>query len=248
MFATRSHKKELLDAEDIPKELLYQNLRELEFINKYLGGHKVSLFGLKKIMIDKSKTYHILDIGCGGGDSLKAIAKWANKNNYKIELTGIDLKQDCIDFAKKNCENIKCYFIQDDFRDALKDFKVRSKHSIADSDIRHPTSEILIVHASLFCHHFPESDIAAFAKTCSEHNAVFLINDLERHPFAYYSIKILTYLFSKSPLVKNDAPLSVLRGFKRKEWQSILNSTVIKNFSIKNRWAFRHLVTVFPNE
>ena len=235
MFEVRSYKKELLDADDIPKELLFQNLRELEFINKYLGGHKVSLYGLKKIMVDKSKTYQILDIGCGGGDSLKAIAKWANNNNYKIKLTGIDLKQDCIDFAKKNSANINCSFICDDFRNALKDFE-------------NPKSEITIVHASLFCHHFTENDIVAFVKTCSEHNAIFLVNDLERHPFAYYSIKFLTYLFSKSPLVKNDAPLSVLRGFKRKEWQSILNNAAMKNFSVKNRWAFRHLVTVYPNE
>ncbi len=235
MFEVRSYKKEFLDADDIPKELLFQNLRELEFINKYLGGHKVSLHGLKKIMIDKSKTYQILDIGCGGGDSLKAVAKWANNNNYKIKLTGIDLKQDCIDFAKKNCANINCSFICDDFRNALQDFG-------------NPKSEITIVHASLFCHHFTENDIKAFVKTCSEHNAVFLVNDLERHPFAYYSIKFLTYLFSKSPLVKNDAPLSVLRGFKRKEWQSILNGAAMKNFSVKNRWAFRHLVTVYPNE
>ena len=242
MFEARSYKKELLDAEDIPRELLYQNLRELEFINKYLGGHKVSLRGLKKIMNDTKKTYRILDIGCGGGDSLKSIANWAKKNNYNIELTGIDLKQDCIDFAKKNCENINCRFIQDDFRNALEGF---DNHK---PEAPNPKSVFTIVHASLFCHHFTENDIGAFVKTCSEHNASFLVNDLERHPFAYYSIKFLTYLFSKSPLVKNDAPLSVLRGFKRKEWQAILNGVGMKNFSVKNRWAFRHLVTVFPNE
>ena len=43
----------------------------------------------------------------------------------------------------------------------------------------------------------------------------FFINDLHRHPIAYHFIKI-SPLFSKSYLVKNDAPFSVLRGFKKK--------------------------------
>ena len=71
----------------------------------------------------------------------------------------------------------------------------------------------------------------------------FFINDLQRHPFAYYSIKWITKLFSRSYLVKNDAPLSVARGFTKKEWKKIFNSAGINNFSIKWKWAFRYLIT-----
>jgi hypothetical protein len=65
---------------------------------------------------------------------------------------------------------------------------------------------------------------------------------LQRHPLAYYSIKILTRLFSKSYLVKNDAPLSVLRGFHKKELVNILQAANIASFSIEWRNAFRWLV------
>src|SRR5580658_5761290 len=117
MFKQRSYQKELLDAPDIEKDLLFQNLKELDTINQYLGGHAISLKGLKKVMTDKSKTYKVIDIGCGGGDSLKAIAEWAGKNKYKIHLAGIDLKQDCIDYAKKTCSPFPgIEFYCDDFR------------------------------------------------------------------------------------------------------------------------------------
>ena len=96
MFNERSYKKELLDEENIPKERLYQNLKELEIINDLLGGHAISLKGLKKICLDKSQIYNIIDIGCGGGDSLKAIAQWSKRTGCNIHLTGIDLKPDCI--------------------------------------------------------------------------------------------------------------------------------------------------------
>jgi hypothetical protein len=47
MFKNRSTRKELLDAEDIPQQDLYRNLYELERINTLLGGHAVTIAGLK---------------------------------------------------------------------------------------------------------------------------------------------------------------------------------------------------------
>jgi len=232
MFKLRSYQKELLDEPEIQKDLLFQNLKELDIINKYLGGHAISLQGLKKVMTDKSKTYKVIDIGCGGGDSLKAIARWARDKQYKIQLAGIDLKEDCIEYARETCSTFpEIDFYCDDFRNVF------SKINGID-----------IVHASLFCHHFTEDEIIGFIGFCRKNKTVFVINDLERNAVAYYAIKLITGLFSKSSLVKNDAPLSVRRGFKKKEWQAILQKAGIKNYSVSNRFAFRHLVIIYPNE
>jgi len=70
----------------------------------------------------------------------------------------------------------------------------------------------------------------------------FFINDLHRHPFAYYSIKWLTKIFSKSYLVKNDAALSVLRGFKRRELEIFSAHSSVFSFQLKWKWAFRWLL------
>ena len=75
-------------------------------------------------------------------------------------------------------------------------------------------------------------------------NIGFFINDLHRHPLAYHFIKLATQLFSKSYLVKNDAPLSVLRGFKKQEWENILRKSDLSDYTIKWQWAFRYLITV----
>ncbi|MBO9571645.1 MAG: SAM-dependent methyltransferase, partial [Chitinophagaceae bacterium] len=72
----------------------------------------------------------------------------------------------------------------------------------------------------------------------------FFINDLQRHPVAFHSIKWLTRMFSKSYLVRNDAPISVMRGFTRKEWEILLGKAGIKNYSVKWKWAFRFLIIV----
>ena len=78
-FSHRSYEPELLDAPNIPKELLFKNLRELDVVNRLLGGHAITLAGIKKLVTDKNKTYRIVDVGCGGGDAMKHIALWAKK-------------------------------------------------------------------------------------------------------------------------------------------------------------------------
>jgi hypothetical protein len=42
--------------------------------------------------------------------------------------------------------------------------------------------------------------------------------------------------------VKHDAPLSVARGFTKKEWLQFFNIAGISNYSIEWKWAFRWLI------
>lgn len=230
MFKDRSNQLELLDLEDINKEDLFQNLRELEIINKYLFGIYTSLKGLKKLVTDKNKVYEIYDIGCGGGDFLKEASLWANKNGFKVNITGIDLKDDCIEYAKNYCNGISnIKLIKTDFNDI---FFYDNKPDI--------------VHASLFFHHLKDSEIERFLFKIKEEKVSLIINDLIRNRLAYNSIRFLTKKFSKSHLVKNDAPLSVLRGFSKKEWIYLLSKVESLNYSyeIESTIGFRHLVTI----
>jgi hypothetical protein len=72
-----------------------------------------------------------------------------------------------------------------------------------------------------------------------------VINDLHRHPLAYFSIKWLTRWFSKSPMVQHDAALSVLRSFKRRDWNSIFAQAGLDQVTIHWRWAFRWQICVY---
>ncbi|SDG50165.1 Methyltransferase domain-containing protein [Dyadobacter soli] len=229
MFRHRSLQKELLDADDIPSADLFQNLRELDFINHWLGGYDISFNALKRIL-EKGRRYALVDIGCGGGDTLKRIAAWNRKTGFDIELYGVDLKADCIAYAEENLKNSGVTLICDDYRNTY----------------RH-LAKVDIIHACLFCHHLTNAELVELVQFALSNRAILVINDLERNPVAHYSIKTLTRFFSKSYLVKNDAPLSVLRGFKKKEWLEILQQSGATRFSVRNKWAFRHEVIVYGN-
>ena len=231
MTKYRSYTRELLDADDIPEKDLILNLKELDTINHLLGGYSISFNALKKVL-PKNKQTVLVDIGCGGGDTLKRINEWSSKNNYDTALVGVDLKPVCIDYClENNALNPNIKFVCDDYRNI-------TKH----------VPKIDIIHACLFCHHLTEQQIIELITFARTNKITLIINDLERNPIAYYSIKLLTRLFSNSYLVKNDAPLSVMRGFKKKEWQQILQQSGAAKYSILNKWAFRHEVIVYHDE
>jgi SAM-dependent methyltransferase len=226
-FKRRSCKTELLDAPGIPRHLLFQNLHELDVVNRMLGGHAITLSGIKQLVTDRTRTYVIADIGCGGGDALVHIANWAKKNNFRVELLGVDKNSDAIAYLKNKCQAYReIKGIVSNYEDFFK------AHAIVD-----------IVHCSLFCHHLTDKELTGLLMSIQEHTKVgFIINDLHRHWLAYYSIKWLTRLLNGSVLVKNDAPLSVLRGFKKNELRKILNIAGAADAEIEWKWAFRYRV------
>jgi hypothetical protein len=280
-FKIRSYQAELLDNEDIPQEDLYQNLRELDFINRTLGGHSVVLDGIKyfinsikiinfnkpvntifsdniesikhkeiseqfdnKINSEKPnyskntnisnttsylKNINIFEIGSGGGDNLRAIDKYLQAKIIPHKLGGVDLKEDCVRFSENFEPNSSTISYQ------IADYQLAT----------FPDGKPDIIFNSLFCHHFKDEELVKMLRWMHKNSAIgFIIADLHRHWLAYYSIKILTKLFSKSYLVKNDAPLSVLRGFSRQEWVVLLEKAEIKNYKIRWKWAFRWLILV----
>ncbi|PCH97163.1 MAG: SAM-dependent methyltransferase [Bacteroidetes bacterium] len=228
-FKYRSVKDELLDQPDIPQQDLFRNLFELDKINRMLGGHSATLQGIQSLITDKSKVYKVIDLGCGGGDTLLAINGWAKRNGYKVELTGVDILKDAIQYASVYCAEIENWtLIQSDFEKLPK-----------------WENEYDIAICSLFCHHLYGETLKSLIKTMHRMAKIgVVINDLHRHPLAYYSILFLTRILSKSKYVLNDAPLSVLRGFTKPELVELLDGCDIEQHTVEWKWAFRYLIVI----
>jgi SAM-dependent methyltransferase len=228
MFKQRSDKKELLDDLQVSPLHLSRNLRELHTINSYLGGYRVTTTALRRVLSPKKPSV-VVDLGSGGGDTVLHLRKWSISQNYSLQLKGIDINPNCVSHSVERCgEAPGIQFVCDDYR--------RVKYHFPDVDV---------IHASLFCHHLSDEEIVELLKFSKENGLTLVINDLQRHPVAYYAITALTKLLSRSHLVKHDAPLSVLRGFTTKEWKDLLAQAGIKKYSLKSRWAFRHELIVY---
>ena len=228
-FNQRSYEEELLDRNDIPFADIKKNMQELDFINTWLGGHDITIKGFRTLA-DNRKKISVCEIGCGGGDNLKAIYRFAKKKGISIEVTGIDIKKECIEFAKENSAEIA------NARWICSDYKCAQLPVKPD-----------IIFSSLFCHHFDDAGVKHIFQWMNQNSQLgFFINDLQRHPLAYHSIRILSAIFSRSYMVKNDAPLSVLRGFSKSELNALIKDAHIDTdnigYSIDWQWAFRWLL------
>lgn len=230
MFEERSYQAELIDELTLGGDVMAQTMRELKFINKWLGGNVVTTKGLDKLY-KKYITAHgnagiltIADMGCGGGDMLLLIANWARRRKIKVQLIGIDANDYTINYAKKNTSGYPEISYQ-----TLDVFSPQFRQLSFD-----------IVTCTLFCHHFKDAQlIDLFSNLHKQTRIGIVINDLHRHWLAYHSIKYLTRWFSKSYLVKNDAKLSVLRSFREEDIRKIFSHTGFKHVEIYWKWAFR---------
>ena len=224
-FQKRSSQVEIMDDLLCDGEVVHQTLRELEIINRLLGGNYVTVSGVKKLLANKSqKEISIADLGCGGGDILKLISTCGKRNHFEFQLIGIDANPRIIEFAKANSKEYPS-------------IEYKSINVFSDS---FKALSFDIVVATLFTHHFSDAELVQLIKTLKSQTSIgIVINDIHRHWFAYHSIRLLTKFFSKSTMVKYDAPLSVLRAFKKRELISVLAKAGVEKYSLKWKWAFR---------
>ncbi|MEI9919202.1 MAG: methyltransferase domain-containing protein [Bacteroidota bacterium] len=215
---TRSAELEIMDDLNCHGEVVDQTLRELEVINRLLGGDYVTIDGIKKLLKEK-RSYTVADMGCGGGDLGIKIERWGRKHGFDLSVTGIDANPNIIDFARRQYPENK-FEALDVFSDEFR------------------KKQFDIITATLFVHHLDDEQLVELFRSLKARVGV-VINDIHRHSLSYYSIKLLTQLFSKSAMVKFDAPLSVRRAFKRKELIAILDKAGIKSYTLRWKWAFR---------
>ena len=212
-----------------------QALRELRIINKFLGGNEVTLEGLNKLLKERKKdgAITIADIGCGGGDMLVVMARWGRRNNIPLHLLGVDANPNIIEYARKNTADwpeIE-YLAADIFSESFRERKFD------------------IVTCTLFTHHFKDEHLVQLLSHLNRQVRIGLVvNDLHRHPLAFYSIRAITAAVSRSRMVKHDAPVSVLRAFSRNDWESIMEKAGLKAYGLSWRWAFRWLLLVKADE
>lgn len=230
-FSCRSVEEEMMDDFSLGSEVIYPIMDELEVVNKLLGGYQVFFNAFRRMGIKDEVV--ISDWGCGGGDSLRIIAKWARKKNIKLQLIGVDATASAIQYARDKSRDFpEISFI---LADVMSDELISNQFNI--------------VISSLFTHHFSDENWIRLIQKMSDCAADYVvINDLHRHWFAYHSIGVLTSVFSKSKMVKNDSKLSVLRSFKRTELEKLLKKGGYNNFSIKWMWAFRWQIVIPTKE
>lgn len=230
-FARRSSEPELIDGDAYGAAEYRECLADLRLINRHLGGRRVlarHLFPMiEAVSGGLDRPVRLLDIGTGSADLPAMIVDWGRARGIGIDFTVVDFNR---------LATIE----------ALNQVVAYPEIRVVQADAFNlPFAEggFDFVLASLFLHHFDDEAAARLVGNMARAAGVaFLINDLRRHPLAYYAIIMLTRIFTRNRLVRHDAALSVLRGFSGTELEAIARRAGVR-ISIHRHFPYRYLMT-----
>ncbi|MFD0939270.1 methyltransferase domain-containing protein [Pedobacter boryungensis] len=223
----RSAAPEIMDDFKLEGEILRDALDKIASINRLLGGNKVTLNGVKELIRNKpnQEIIRIIDIGCGNGDMLRALADYGKSNNLNFELIGIDANNFTVDHARNlsvDYENIS-YECKDIFENLDK------------------KTDCEIMLCTLTLHHFTDEDIIRLIQNFKNSAKLgIVINDLHRSAIAYYLFSVLCFVFRLNDMSREDGLVSILRGFKKADLQRYSKQLNLNFCSINWKWAFRY--------
>ncbi|MBW3518621.1 methyltransferase domain-containing protein [Flavobacterium sp. NKUCC04_CG] len=223
----RTEKTEIMDDFSLEGEELVEALDKIARINQLLGGNKLTINGLRKLLkqTDCSNTVCIADIGCGNGDMLRMLATFGIKNGLNFKLIGIDANAFTVNHARKlsaNYPNITYDCID-----------------IFSADFQNLKYDIAL--CTLTLHHFSNEKVMDLI-TIFNSNARLgvVINDLQRSKLAYRLFIIISIVFGLKHMSREDGLVSILRGFRKEELINFSETLQLRNYTVLWKWAFRY--------
>jgi SAM-dependent methyltransferase len=190
-------------------------LRDIAKVNRLTFAHRPTLAFLerateRRIADEAAGAYsaidsgpiRIVDVGCGYGDMLRRIERWAASRKLEVSLTGVDLSADAIQAA-------------------LRATPASSRIEwIAGDWISYPAETPDIIVSSLLTHHLPEDEIVRFLRWMeATARRGWFINDLHRQTVPYWVFTGVAAVAGWHPFVRHDGPVSIRRSFVEEDWE-----------------------------
>ena len=227
----RSFLPELMDTGNYTYVQFKACLSDIRRINRWTYAYQPTLTAVEALYRQRPSGLSpltVVDVGFGAGDMLARLAQLARRKHLHLRLLGIDINPWAVQVARElNGPDTEVDYCCGDYR----------RYAF--------TTPIDVVISSLFTHHLDDRQIVQFITWMNRVCRIgWFISDIHRHALPYHGIVWLSRLRRLSPMVRNDAPLSVARSFRRRDWRSYLSQVANAHFAVDVRWRFPFKYTV----
>lgn len=205
----RALQAEYFDELDRPAAEIAESFAMLARVNRFFAVARTFQNGLPKMLgEERCRSLSLLDLGAGDGSLGKELSRWAATHGWEWRFTNLELNPHAAKL-NPNAEWVIGSVLQLPFSDRSFDVVIASQmthHLTSNDDV---------------CQHFKE----AWRVT----RDVLFINDLHRNAALYSLLWVWLRVFQVPGHFRSDTLLSVKRGWRVREWQSLAQRAGIPN-------------------
>jgi ubiquinone/menaquinone biosynthesis C-methylase UbiE len=222
----RASGAERMDAPDADPVELEQSLGDIRAVNRWLGGTRVVLSLLGRLMHrNPREEYRVLDVATGSADIPVALAYWARRRGVRVRIVATDLHPATLAEARRRTA-------------------AEPQITVEEADaLRLPYANDAFDFA-LLCtalHHFDEQDaVTALRELGRVARIGVVVSDLRRTRVGLLGARLLAAtLWRRHPMTRHDGPLSVRRAFTPRELGAMARRAGLTRVKVLGHSAFR---------
>ncbi len=228
-FSRRAWLEEDVDG-PCPYEDLRDCLRDLAIVNRIVFAHRAILRWLTEVVDSRPATpphraLRIVDVGCGYGDMLRRIERWALHRELPVELIGIDVNGNGLRAAREATPSGS---------------GIRWIHGDATTCAETAKADVII--ASGMTHHLTDTEIVGLLQWMERSAEVgWMICDLHRKPVPYKVFSIAMRGPWWHRFIRTDGLRSIRRSFLAEDWERLCAAAGLDaaDVRIREHWPAR---------
>jgi 2-polyprenyl-3-methyl-5-hydroxy-6-metoxy-1,4-benzoquinol methylase len=203
--------------------LLERSYHQFRAVNGLLSRSRlIYARHIRPLMTDREQAYSLLDIGFGGGDIARRLARWAARDGFDLSITGIEIDPRAYDYVRRLPASPKLAF-----------------RLIDVATLRAGGERFDFVLSNHLVHHLDGPGLQAML-ACAEALATRLVvfNDIGRSDLAYLGFWLLTAVAFRRSYIRHDGLLSIRRSYTAREMRAV----VPEGWEVRKALPFRLLL------
>ncbi len=209
---------------------LRRDLENLSTLNRVFGSYPLVLRHVRPWLLaaPRDRPVRLLDFATASGDIPRLLVDAARRLDVRLEIDAIDQQASTVAIARElSVDHPEITYHEGD---------VRTFGTGQTWDI---------VHCSLAIHHFSEDDaVTVLRQVKALATSHALVADLRRSTHGTLGVDLLTAVWMREPMTRNDARASVRRAFSFAEMADLARRAGWTDFHHETNFAFRQSLTL----